>query len=194
MPKINKVMVQNLKGDNPELVIDLDEMFGTLVPDSSSFRQKVGQAIIDKIRERTSDGDFLNPPSKANQNYSKEYAESDEFKAYGKSKSDVNLKQTGDMLGLLDVVKEQKNAIVIGWEDKFQAEKAHGHITGNVGVKRDFLGLPMSDIEDIAEQFRDELPLGDIEPESSVQSIRDFVNNGSLKSFGDFIKSLTGEE
>lgn len=131
--------------------VNLDELFGTLVPNSTELRQAVGQAIIDRIRERTADN--LDRNGDRFKNYSTEYADSIEFKAYGKSKNDPNLEQTGDMLGLMDIIEEKKNKIVIGWSDKKQAGKAHGHVTGNVGTTRDFLGLPEKDLEAIREEF-----------------------------------------
>lgn len=186
-------MSTSLSGQDPELTVDLDEMFGTIVPDSSSFRQDVGQAIIDKIRERASKAEFLNPASKKNQSYSDAYAESEEFKAYGKSKGDVNMELTGDMLGLMDVTSEGKNKIFIGWEDELQAKKAHGHITGNIGVKRDFFGLTIEDIEEIRSRFEDDLPYGDKEKTESSKSGSDFVKSGSTKSFADFLAEIEGE-
>jgi hypothetical protein len=142
---------QILTGEKAKLEVNLDELFGTLVPNSTELRQAVGQAIIDRIRERTADN--LDRNGDRFKNYSDEYADSIEFKAYGKSKSDPNLEQTGDMLGLMDIIEEKKNKIVIGWSDKKQAGKAHGHVTGNVGTTRDFLGLPEKDLEEIREEF-----------------------------------------
>jgi hypothetical protein len=50
MAKLNRVVSRESAGKNQyKLVINLDEMFGTLVPNSSRFRQAVGQAILDKI-------------------------------------------------------------------------------------------------------------------------------------------------
>ena len=169
------IQKQLLSGDQARLEIDLDEMFGTLVPDSSEFRQAVGQAIIDRIRNRTLEGESrLN---KSFKNYSEEYAESFEFKVYGKSKNEPNLKASGDMLNSMDIIEEKKNKIVIGWNDDVNPAKAHGHITGNVGVKRDFLGLPNDEYESIKRDIEERFPLqfGDIETQSSVGRVQDFL-------------------
>ena len=144
---------QVLSGKKARLEVNLDELFGTLVPNNSELRQAVGQAIIDKIRDRTSRN--LDRDGKRFPNYSTEYADSIPFKAYGKSKGDPNLKQSGDMLGLMDIIDETKNKIVIGWSDGEEAGKAHGHITGNVGSTRDFLGLPEKDLNEIADEVSD---------------------------------------
>ena len=189
MPKLNDVLDQKTSSQtNVRLEVNLDEMFGQIVPDSTAFRQEVGQAIIDKIVERTKDGKFLN---KAKQTYSEEYVDSVEFKAYGKSKSEVNLTQSGDMLGLLDIIQEDKNKIVIGWDDSLQSQKAHGHITGSVGAKRNFLGLPMEDLRSIADKFRDELPLGDPETTSSVSLTQQFLNGVNLNNSNGLSGSST---
>lgn len=188
-------MNQKISGTEVKLEVDLDEMFGTLVPDSSSFRQKVGQAIIDKIRERTAESKFLN---KAKMSYSPTYEDSVEFKAYGKKKGDKpNMKLTGDMLGLMDIIDEKKNKIVIGWNDDSDAAKAYNHVTGDTVPKRNFFGLPKSDIDEIVKQFKDELPLGDRTPTTLTDLTEKFLNSsknaGSL-TLGQILKVLQDEE
>jgi hypothetical protein len=193
--KLNSTLNQKISGTEVQLEVDLDDMFGTLVPDSSSFRQSVGQAIIDKIRERTENNVDVN--GKSLKKYSKTYVESDEFKAYGKSEGNVNMKLTGDMLGLMDIIDEKKNKIVIGWTDGGDAAKAYNHVTGDTVPKRNFFGLPQSDLEEIAAEFRDELPLGDIEPTSSVETTQGFLesigSSGSL-TIGQLLKIINGDE
>lgn len=198
MAKLNSVMKQILSGNEARLEVDLDEMFGGLVPDSTTFRNVVGQAIIDKIRERTQE-DQVNINNGNFRKYSKEYADSMPFKAYGKSKSQPNLTQSGDMLGLLSVIEESKNKIVIGWNDDLQAKKAHGHITGNIGVKRNFLGLPMDDIEDIVEEFKErEFPFGDDESKDISDLSATFLAARSEKvaasTLGQILKDLDLED
>lgn len=147
-------MKRLLSGQNPRLEIDLNKMFGQRVPNTESFKNRVGQAIIDRIIERTLDK--KDKDGKQFRHYSKAYADSLEFKAAGKSKSNPNLRLTGDMLGLMDIVELGNRKITIGWTDATEAAKAHGHITGNPkgpGVKRDFFGLPDNDIKEIASQF-----------------------------------------
>lgn len=158
--RLNDYMTRVLSGNNPRLRVNLKELFGGFVPDSGQFRAAVGQEIIDRIRERTKSN--LSWDGKRFRNYSKAYAESIEFVAAGKSKSDPNLTQSGDMLALLDIVDEGEDWIEIGWSDADEAAKAHGHITGNIGVTRDFLGLPGRDLEEISDEFRDMLPDDDI--------------------------------
>lgn len=166
---LDKSMKQKLSGNKASLEINLDELFDVIVPDNSEFRQAVGQAIIDKIRERAQkknagvDGEF--------KKYSKEYYESEDFKIYGKSRNDVNLTASGEMLGLMDIIEEGKNKIIIGWNDPDQAGKAHGHVTGSVGKERNFLGLRPLDVSEIVSQFEDQLPKGDDREASIVDEI-----------------------
>lgn len=194
MAKLNSVMNQKISGTEVKLEVDLDEMFGMLVPDSSSFRQKVGQAIIDKIRERCADNKYLNNAKKT---YSEMYAESIDFKAYGKSKNDVNMKLTGDMLGLMDIIDEKKNKIVLGWNDSDDAAKAYNHITGDTVPKRNFFGLPESDIKEIVNEFKDELPFGDRESTSLTDLTERFLSTGPTagsQTLGQIIKALSSDE
>jgi hypothetical protein len=157
--KINSYMSRFLSGNNPRIKVDLKKMFG-FVPDSSQFRHAVGQELIDLIRQRTEEN--INRQGKRFRNYTKAYAESIGFAAAGKDKSDPNLKKSGDMLAFIDIVDEGEDWIEIGWTDPNEAAKAHGHITGNVGVERDFFGLPESAVEQVAEEFKDLLPDDDI--------------------------------
>jgi hypothetical protein len=190
---------QILTGNKARLEVDLEEMFGVDVPNDSKFRQAVGQAIIDKIRDRTEDG--VSRTGSSFKKYSDAYADSIDFKAYGKSKDEPNLKQTGEMLGFLDIIEETQNKIVLGWNDD-NASKAHGHITGNVGVKRDFLGLPDNELNSIAEDFQDFLgerfanspEVTKPSVNSSVQRLRDVIagerNLSSNTTLSNIIRGL----
>lgn len=201
MPKLNDILNQKISDqDNVTLEVSLTDMFGGEVPDSSTFRQEVGQAIIDKIRSRTEHHEYLN---NAKQKYSESYADSTAFKAYGKSKSDVNLTQTGDMLGLMDIISESSDKIVIGWNDSLQSNKAHGHITGNVGAKRNFFGLPADDLKSIAGKFESEVQSvqSDSSPTRISDLTRSFINGESVNSkslgastVGRLISIFLGEE
>jgi hypothetical protein len=154
LPKLNKYSERITVGSNQyALRIDLDEIFGTAFPNSSRLRQAVGQDILDIINKRTADNKSWD--GKQFRNYSELYSESLEFQAAGKSKTDPNLKLTGDMLGLMDIIEEDKATITIGWRESEEAQKAHGHISGNIGVKRDFLGISEKEVRTIKERWED---------------------------------------
>lgn len=136
------------------LEISLEEIFGEEVPESVPLREAIGQAALDRIRERSSKGRSWD--GKGFKGYSKSYKQSPEFQAFGKTGT-VNLKLRGDMLSLMDVVDVSKSKIVLGWFDSEESEKAHGHITGNVGVKRDFFNLNKKEIKELKDIFKDEV-------------------------------------
>jgi hypothetical protein len=71
--KLNDYLSRVLSGNDPRLKVNLKKMFqGLELPDSSQFREVLGQAIIDRIRERTLDN--IDRDGKRFRNYSKEYA------------------------------------------------------------------------------------------------------------------------
>lgn len=109
------------------------------------FKLAFGEAVINKIIERTQDRkiDKNNQPFKP---YSDSYVNSLVFKIYGKSRSNVNLTLTSEMLSSLRS-KATRSGIVIDLIGQFNNDKAHGHIYGIKSkrfgrVVRDFLGLP----------------------------------------------------
>lgn len=149
---------------NVVLEVSLPDLFsGKYIPNSNNLRQAIGQEIIDIIRERTQK-DERSWTGSSFANYSEDYTESVEFKAYDKSKTEPNLTQSGDMLGLMTILDSTPDKIVIGWNDTLQSEKAHGHITGNVGRKRDFFGLNQGELKTIKDKFGEELEEAPINP------------------------------
>lgn len=122
-------------------------------------RQAIAQDVVDYIRERTADGRGIGGKKKF-AGYSESYANSLEFKIAGKSKNDVNLTQSGDMLGAMDLLQESIGKLVIGFENGSQENAiADGNIRGTygkdhqVGPKRDFLGLTKAELSDILKNY-----------------------------------------
>ena len=121
------------------------QKFDVDIPENiSAFDRKVmAEEIIEYIRKRTE-----NSKDKYGINftkYSSEYMDSLDFKIAGKT-SKVNLKQTGDMLAAIQLLSDKKGKLTIGFEKgTLENDKADGHITGNIGVKRDFLGFSGSE-------------------------------------------------
>lgn len=180
-----------------ELEISLPDLFpGQLIPDSGRLREAIGQEVIDIIRNRTQD-DEKSWNGKPFKDYSDEYAHSVEFKAYGKKKDDPNLTQTGDMLGLMTVLDAGPASIKIGWNDTLQSEKAHGHITGHVGVKRDFFGLSGGDIERLRKKFASELDtspdLSTTDTSANTQSFLEGRSSIGKQSIGQIINNFFGQ-
>lgn len=152
---LNKYLTRTLDEDQVELEVDLKSLFP-----SKEFTPKqkevIAQLFIDKLAERAAKG--IDRNGRPLPNYSESYADSNEFKAFGKSQTKPNMRLTGDMLDQLELTGSSKDKIKIGWEDQIQNAKAHGNITGQNGDwarKRDFFGLSVSDIESIKKEIRD---------------------------------------
>lgn len=175
---------RTLDGNNPVLKIDLAETLGTdNVPESVA--SGIGQAVIDKIRNRTqSENEDKN--GRDFKGYSKDYINSTEFDAFGKSAGDVNLTASGDMLGLMDIINFDGRILEIGWSDPDQAAKAHGHITGKNGevpkMKRDFFGIQVQELEKIASEFEVQEPEEEQQVLAEVDLIQEILRGLSPRN------------
>jgi hypothetical protein len=144
---------------------------------SPDQRREIAELIIDRIVERTMDlkidknGRPFDP------------LKSESYKAFKMSigaGGEANLRLTGEMLGSLQYKpsKSSSTKIVVGIDASRNAEenaKAKGHITGDIGVKRDFLGLPQSEIDEIVSRF---------EPESDIIGQAILLRSLSRRLFG----------
>ena len=153
-------MALKVKKNNVEQTINLKEKLGIDFRGKDNLKQLLGQAIVDRIVERSQEGNGVNlKPNGSGRNvklkspYSKAYADSLDFKAAGKKRDKVNMTLTGDMLGLLDIKKVQGNSITIGWDDAEQNGKAHRHMTGDGVPKRPFFGVSNKELKDIAKDL-----------------------------------------
>lgn len=142
---------RTLSQEEVSLTVDLEELFGVDLSDKPEVKQAVGQAIIEKIVNRTASGKSLSGGKF--KGYSESYSESLAFKAAGKTKGDVNLKLFGDMLGTLDVISDEGNKLKIGWDDELQNAKAYNHNYGETVPKREFMGLTQAEITEIKNEF-----------------------------------------
>ena len=122
--------------------INIKEILGRTPTEAE--KQSIGQALIDRIIERTESGKGLSGKNLKSP-YSKEYADSLEFKAFGKSRGKVNMTLTGDMLASIDILRSTRDTITIGIEGD-QAAKAFNHQTGDTVPKRRFFGVTQKDI------------------------------------------------
>jgi hypothetical protein len=120
---------------------------------SRSEKEAIAQDIIDYIVDRSKSG--LDKNNRKFKKYSKEYIKSIDFKVAGKSRSNIDLTLTGDMLDSLQILNVKKNGVVIGYEkgDPING-KVEGNILGTYGQKtstgkaRDFLGITKKDLSD----------------------------------------------
>jgi|CXWL01.1.fsa_nt_gi hypothetical protein len=142
--------------------INLKEVFGVDLSNNDDLKQLIGEAIIQTIRQRTESGKGIkfsesgDASTYAMKKYSKAYKESAEFRAFNKTDK-VNLTMSGDMLGLLDIVKSTGNKIKIGWDDSEQNAKAYNHTVGDTVPERPFFGVSKSELKNIAKEFKSEI-------------------------------------
>ena len=145
--------------------IDLKKWTGKDLSSDPTLVREIGQSMIDYMLKRADDNKGINNEPLIPNKYSKEYAESLEFIAAGKSRNDVNMKLSGDMLGSIDL-DDQGNIIKIKVGEE-QSAKAYGHMTGFKGhptipqgkYKRQFFGISKEEFDQqIMPKFKDELP------------------------------------
>lgn len=144
--------------------INLKDEFGVDLRGLNSLKEAIGGAIIERIRSRTQAGQGVSfsaggsgRPVKLKAPYSKEYADSLDFKAFGKSRGKVDMKLTGDMLGLMDVIQIEGNKITIGWNDSTENAKAYNHSVGDTVPRRPFFGVSKKELKEIKDEFGDEI-------------------------------------
>ena len=150
---------------------NLDELLGVNLSDSPDLKNAIGQALIDRIVERSQSGTDLR--GTAFKPYKKSYTESDQFSAFGKSK-DVNMTLSGDMLSGLTVLSDAGNDIKIGWDDATNNAKAYNHMVGDTVRKRQFFGITKAAAQEIASEFQDaidEIKEQDLAPDAITQFI-----------------------
>ena len=128
-------------------------------PVDSAYAEAFAQNAIDTIIQRTERG--LAPNGKPFDKYSTAYTKSLIFDAAGKSKTTVNLKLTGEMLGTLTVLDVSGSEVKLGWEDSLNNAKAFGHMSGMEGhpvldgvtPARRFFGITESEAKDIVKKM-----------------------------------------
>lgn len=156
--------------------IDLKKITGVDISNDEKLVLKIGQKIIDYMEERVADGMGFNR-SKLKSPYSSSYADSLVFKAAGKSKNQVNMRLSGDMMASIDILETDGAKIKIGIDDDSQAPKAYNHQTGDTLPKREFFGVSNSELKNyIINEFKDEIKAKKVtsaeETESLIKTIR----------------------
>ena len=156
MAKVKGLIIQE---DLIAQEFDLESILGVDLSEADSIVSQIGNDIVEFIQKRAESGQGIGG-KKLRSPYSKEYSESFDFKAYGKSPGDVNMTLTGDMLGAIDVLGFDGKVLTVGIEDS-NAPKAHGHMTGMNGavpkMKREFFGLTMNELKPILNNYKSDL-------------------------------------
>ena len=169
--------------------INLKEEFGIDFRGRDSLKQALGQAIIDRIVSRTESGQGMSfgfsgsgTPVKLKSPYSKAYAKSDDFKAFGKSRGNVNMTLTGDMLASIDLLKIDGNTIEVGINDSEEALKSYNHNTGDTVPKRPFFGVNKKELKEIRREFS-----------SDIKEILDVQKREGKEAFEGAVLNLIGK-
>jgi hypothetical protein len=151
---------------------DLKELTGVDLSDNLPAKARFAQIVIDKILDRTeANKDINNSDFK---DYKESYINSTEFELYGKSKGDVNMTLTGDMLNDLDIIESKGNTIKIGFTKDINQKKAanHNQAIGKGIRKRQFFGVKKTDLIDEIETLKEESRIRKAE-ELTPQKIQD---------------------
>ena len=123
---------------------------------------ELADLVIEHIVDRTQSG--KDKRGRDFPGYSPEYIKSLDFEIAGKSRGNVNLTLSGDMLAALDVLQEKPGLIRIGFEKgSDENARADGNIRGTYGSDtpsrkkaRDFLGLPDKVLEKLIGRVSDD--------------------------------------
>lgn len=206
-PKVTKKAI--------EQIIDLSEFAkGIDFSDSKSLKLAIGEALAEKIRERAESGQGLQFESSGNAKtvklkapYSKMYAESLDFLAAGKSRSDVNMTLTGDMLASIQVEDRGNNKIAVYIDGETEVLKAFNHLTGDTVPKRPFFGVSKSDVKktladfevEIAERLGREGERTERQAErsatlSALERLDEISSSSNRRRLGDILAELGGED
>jgi hypothetical protein len=154
-----------------------------------SVRHLIGRAIVNRIIVRTRD-ENLDKNNRRLGGYDKDYSDGLDFKIAGKSRSDVDLTLTGEMLNSLDVIDSTDGEITIGYK---AGDPINGKVKGNrlgtygqnkkVGPKRDFLGITNGDLGKILKKFPNQ-------NESSLKRQENLNRINNIKNLAKLLPSL----
>jgi hypothetical protein len=168
--------------------IDLEKWTGANLDSDPELVREIGQAVVDYMKERVSTGKGVDRQTFKRNTYSKQYQQSLDFKAAGKSPSPVNMELSGDMLGSIDLVDNGSQVkIMIGGSE---AVKAFAHQTGYEGhptipngkYKREFFGITRQEFEkEILPKYRDDIQQRKVTPTRDVQ--REAINRIKASDF-----------
>ena len=124
---------------------------------STKEQEAIALEILEKVKKRTQSGRDKN--GNAFEPYSESYKKSAAFKAAGKT-SKVNLTLSEDMLNSMEILKNEKGRVTLGFEDgSVENGKADGNIRGTygkprkVGPARDFLGISNDELSTILKKY-----------------------------------------
>lgn len=144
------------------------------------MRDQIGQAIIDRIVDRTAEGKAIGGQRDLKGPYSTAYKNSDDYADHGKS-GEINMELTGRMMDDIDIISETSNTIKVGFEERIEILKAFNHNTGDTVPKRQFFGVNKTEITAIKKEFASELKeLKESPPKEKKQTIGELIAEVNL--------------
>jgi len=179
MPKFPRNMT--VKVDDLSQTFDIEKEFGVDLSDEPRLRDEIGQAIIDRIVDRSGQSkDFNNKKftGKAAK-YSDEYKDSDTFKDFNKT-SKVDMELTGKMLESLDFEDDAKE-IKIEVSSR-ETAKGYNHQYGDTVPQRAWFGMSDDEIKKIKDSFSSELQRVKDRKAPSRQSVLDLMSTEIIET------------
>lgn len=142
-------------------------------------RSALADNVIQYIKDRTANNKDVN--GKKFHKYSDSYIHSADFRAAGKSASDVNLRLTNEMMDSIQLLDQGKGYITIGFEDGSAAnDKGVWQQRADNGVPRIFLGINEKDLEKVLAKTQLENP----SVNAAIDNATNSIVNSLLKGFG----------
>lgn len=139
--------------------INVSDILGVDVSGRPGLMQEFGQAVIDRIIERTESGKDINGKQFAK--YSKPYIESEDFKEFDKSASEINLTLRGNMLASIEDEVISGSEIKVSVGEGVESAKAFNISTADTykdkSKKRDFFGVTSKELNEIKREFSAEI-------------------------------------
>lgn len=135
--------------------LNVSEILGVDVSKEPRIVQEFGQAVVDRIVDRTEDGKDVN--GRSFKGYSAQYVNSEEFEEFDKSPSDVNMTLTGRMMESVDFDQSSDTVKVQVGDGDVETAKAFNHNTGDTVKKRQFFGVNKKEINEIRKIFKDDV-------------------------------------
>jgi hypothetical protein len=178
-----KYNVKILRG-SIEQTLDFKEIFGVSFVKNRAVKERIAQALIDKMKDRIAAG--VDRFGEEMAPYSKVYKESFDYIAARKNET-VNMRLTGDMLGSIDILESAGSLVKIGFRGGEQQEKAYGHFVGEGKLPvRQFFGVTESEVEQVKEEFSQELAIvAEIEKQSAARPVSNQETFRALDSLRD---------
>lgn len=154
-------------------------------------REIIGKLIIRRIQERTKEGISKFGKKFPSPKYSDEYASSLDFKIAGKSKGNVDLQQSGDMLGAIDILNDGDGFLTIGYEAGLENDKAawQQENTRASFPKRKFLGITEKELNEILSQVT---PIEDLSTKQEAKREKEYESDKAVETMADKIFKLWG--